>query len=304
MKTQKILFLTTLILCCLSCSREDNLPSYNMGDFVDVHLTLSTDDMQVLGTKSEFALDPKVENPIEDVWVVQYDELGNICTSEHNQRPMATLMITDLEVKLKVCPTSTIVVFANLGDMAEEESYEWPGTLALLRRSRMAADRSLDINGGANPSRLYMVGETTLQASQIGQGNNGNTSINVMLSRLCCKLAVGVHQSGNEFSNIRVQIINAAQGFTVFPAKETFTASYEDYVADEVASVGSSRKYFYYYLYENLDLDNQTKIKVTVTGKDGLERTRLFPITSYGELLRNTFYNVDLELKGSGTYIP
>ena len=301
MKTHKIFFLATVLLCCLSCGRED-LPSYKMGDYVDVHLNLATEDIQSVGTKSQYALDPKVENPIEDVWVIQYNELGNICASEHRQRPMATLMITDLEVKLKVCTTSTVVVFANLGagniNIAEDD---WPGTLALLRQSKMAVDQSLDINGGANPARLYMVGETILQAEQIGKANEGNTSINIMLSRLCCKLAVGVHQSGDEFSNIKVQILNAAQGFTVFPVKESFTATYEDYTADAVASVGSARKYFYYYLYENMDSENQTKIKVTVTGKDGRERTRIFPITSHGDLLRNSFYNVDLELKGSGS---
>lgn len=301
MRTHKILFLAALLFCCLSCGRED-LPSYKMGDYVDVHLNIAADDIQFMGTKSEFALDPKVENPIEDVWVVQYDELGNHCTDEYIPRTMATLMISDLEVKLKVCPTSTIVVFANLGaGNIAKDGYEWPGTLALLRKSRMAVDQSLDINGGADPSRLYMVGETTLQASQIGQANEGNTSINVMLSRLCCKLAVGVHQSGNEFHDIKVQILNASKGFTVFPTKESFTATYdESYTADQVASVGTSRKYFYYYLYENMDTERQTKIKVTVTGKDGQERVRIFPITSHGELIRNTFYTIDLELKGSG----
>lgn len=294
-----LLFASALILC-LACNREETSLSYRIGDTVRVSMNLSAEAMPASGTKSEYALDPKVENPIADVWVLQYDELGQLCRSDHSSKtPSLTWQghMVDLDVR----PTSTIVVFANIGDIAEDKSYEWPATIGLLRRYHMAEDKSLDISGGADPSRLYMVGETTLSADDIG---SPSTSINVMLSRICCKLAVGVHQGGNEFRDLRIQILNAAEGFTVFPTLDSFSASYTDYTADSAPTISSTRKYFYYYLYENMDVDNQTKIKITVTGKDGRERTRIFPISSTGELLRNTYYNVDIELTGSGTYNP
>ncbi len=294
MKTNKVLFFAAILLCCLSCSRED-VPLTE--ETVKVSLNLFQEEMNTVGTKAMFALDPKVENPIADVWVLQYDELGQLCAAEHSVKT-PSLSIPDHQVTLHNRPSSTIIVFANVGDIAEDSSYEWPATLALLRKSRMADDKSLDISGGADPEHLYMVGETVLTTDKI---QAGGTSINVMLSRLCCKLAVGIHQSGDEFHDIKVKILNAAEGFTVFPTADSFTATYADYTEDGPESVtGSARKYFYYYLYENMDKDNQTKIQVTVTGKDGRERTRIFPVTSHGELIRNTYYNVDLELKGSG----
>lgn len=298
---KKILLHTAVLLVCLACNREEEPAPYRIGDTVRISLNLSTDEMPASGTKSEYALDPKIENPIADVWVLQYDELGQLCRSDHSSKTPSLTWQGHL-VELDVRPTSTIVVFANIGEIADE-NYAWPATIGLMRMYHMATEfeYSLDITGGADPQRLYMVGETTLKASDIG---SPSTEINVMLSRLCCKLAVGVHQSGDEFSNLRIQIMHAAKGFTVFPTKENFSASYTDYAVDSTPTITSTRKYFFYYLYENMDTDNQTKIKVTVTGKDGQDRTRIFPITSHGELLRNTYYNVDLELTGSGTYTP
>lgn len=299
MKADKIILVVSVFLCFLACGRED-VPSTE--DTVTVSLNISQEDVNTVGTKSMFPLDPKVENPIADIWVLQYDELGQLCASDHQEKT-PSLSIPDHEVTLKRRPTSTIVVFANVGDIAEDD-YPWPATIALLRKSRMAVDESLDITGGADPKRLYMVGETVLTADKI-QPEPGKTSINVMLSRLCCKLAVGVHQSGSEFHDIKVEIINAAKGFVVFPTVDSFkeiyvdNTYYTDYAEDGPQSVGSARKYFYYYLYENMNKDHQTKIQVTVTGKDGQGRTRIFPITSHGELIRNTYYNVDLELQGS-----
>ena len=300
MKVEKIILVVSVLLCSLACGREE-IPSTE--DTVTVSLNISQEDVNTVGTKSMFALDPKVENPIADIWVLQYDELGQLCASDH-QVKTPSLSIPDHEVTLKWRPTSTIVVFANVGDIAEDYKYPWPATIALLRKSRMAVDKSLDITGGADPKRLYMVGETVLTEDKIQ--SEGTTSINVMLSRICCKLAVGVHQSGSEFRDIQVKILNGAKGFIVFPTVESFTDTYvdntyyTDYTEDELQSVGSARKYFYYYLYENMNKDRQTKIQVTVTGKNGTKRTRIFPITSHGELIRNTYYNVDLELKGSG----
>lgn len=300
MKADKIILVVSVFLCFLACGRED-VPSTE--DTVTVSLNISQEEeMNTVGTKSMFPLDPKVENPIADIWVLQYDELGQLCASDHQEKT-PSLSIPDHEVTLKRRPTSTIVVFANVGDIAEDD-YPWPATIALLRKSRMAVDKSLDITGGADPKRLYMVGETVLTEDKIQ--SEGKTSINVMLSRICCKLAIGIHQSGDEFHDIKVKIINAAKGFIVFPTVESFTDTYvdntyyTDYTEDGTQSVGSARKYFYYYLYENMNKDRQTKIKVTVTGKDGRERIRIFPITSHGELIRNTFYTIDLELKGSG----
>lgn len=295
MKARKILILLSALLPLLACSREET-PAYKYGDTVRVSLNIFTQEMPSTGTRAEFALDPKVENPIADVWVLQYDELGQLCTAEHSVKT-PTMRIPDHQVSLHVRPTSTIVVFANMGEIAEDSSYEWPATLTLLHESRFAADMSLDINGGADPARLFMMGETTLDASQI---TTPSTSINVMLSRLCCKLAVAVYQKANEFHDLHVQIVDAVRGFMVQPTEDRFTADYEDYVEDVSGNITSTRKYFYYYLYENLDPTRQTKIKVTVTGKDGNVRTRLFPISPEGSLQRNTFYNVDLEIKGSG----
>lgn len=299
MKADKIILVVSVLLCFLACGREE-IPSTE--DTVTVSLNISQEEMNTIGTKAMFPLDPKVENPIADIWVLQYDELGQLCASDHQEKT-PSLSIPDHEVTLKRRPTSTIVVFANVGDIAEDD-YPWPATIALLRKSRMADDKSLDITGGAAPKRLYMVGETVLTEDKIQ--SEGTTSINVMLSRICCKLAVGVHQSGSEFSDIQVKILNGAKGFIVFPTVESFTDTYvdntyyTDYTEDKPQSVGSARKYFYYYLYENMNKDRQTKIQVTVTGKNGTKRTRIFPITSHGELIRNTYYNVDLELKGSG----
>lgn len=298
---EKILFLASALLVCLACNREEETVRYRIGDTARIFLNLFPGDMPAIGVKSEFALDPKVENPIADVWVLQYDELGQLCRSDYSSKTPSLTWQGHL-VELDVRPTSTIVVFANLGEKDGDDVYEWPATIGLLRRHQMAEDKSLDISGGANPARLFMVGETILSASDIG---SPSTCINIMLSRICCKLAVGVHQSGDEFHDLRIRILNAVNGFTVFPTKDTFTAqSHSDYTEDSAAAITTARKYFYYYLYENMDTDNQTKIEITVTGKDGRERTRIFPITSHGELVRNTYYNVDLELTGSGTYNP
>lgn len=300
MKADKILLVVSVLLCFLACRREE-IPSTE--DTVTVSLNIFQEEVNTVGTKSMFALDPKVENPIADIWVLQYDELGQLCASNHQEKT-PSLSIPDHQVTLKKRSTSTIVVFANVSDIAEDD-YPWPATISLLRKSRMAVDKSLDITGGADPERLYMVGETVLTADKIQ--SEGTTSINVMLSRICCKLAIGIHQNGDEFDDIKVKILNGAKGFIVFPTVESFTDTYvdntyyTDYAEDGPQSVGSARKYFYYYLYENMNKDHQTKIQVTVTGKDGQDRTRIFPITSHGELIRNTYYNVDLELKGSGS---
>lgn len=302
---KKIAYLL-LALFAISCTKDGSEGS----DYVMVNFNVSAMPMEMdasVKSASEMPLDPQVENPIVDIWILQYNRVGEMaCKPFFERLGGGMLSIDNLNVPLKT-GESTVIVLANLGSYTgyDPDDYSWPGTLAGLRSLVIAGNYNIDRDStdpsmSHVPDHLFMVGEESLNVTQ------STTQIAVMLSRLCCKLRLAITQESDQFENLEVKILNAVHGFTVFPTDDEFTASdMSDYSIDEIGDVPVSpdRVYRYYYLYENLDSDPdlQTKIEVKVTGKvDRLKRTRVFPITSYGKINRNTFYNVDLTISGSG----
>lgn len=304
------LLVTLLSSCGKEALKQDELPTGK----VRVALDISVDPIllrEEATTKAVSPLDPHVENPIKNLWVIQYNEVGERCSVNYKEMANPVVALRDHMVDLEDRPFSTIVVLANFGDITENGAkdgdhyrYVWPAALGVLRTGRLAKDMaySLDRDNGHNPANIFMVGQATLTSGDI------NKHINVILSRLLAKVAVNIRQEkkgGNyQFKDLSLQIQNAVRGVVPFPAVDNTPSEFlYDYVGENVpdsqfTEAGVTR---YYYVNENLDEANPTKLSVTVKGVgDDKTRTRVYPINTYKKVFRNTFYTVDITVTGDG----
>lgn len=325
---KRFIYILLLGVAFQACSQAIAEPE-PQSPLVPVTLDITVNGVAVAEeSKAQTSLDPKVENPISNLWILQYDERGEWCHSEYWSTPNPVLSIPNHQVQLKLCPQSTVVVLANVGSLTyngakdgDRYRYEWPATIGQMRMLVMAdaPELSLDRDAGRQVEKIYMMGEVTLTSSQITEPY---TSVNVMLSRLCAKIAVSVHQEKSsrglyEFEDLQITMLNTVNGFTVLPDPQTFSAAgrlsdyVTEYVSVEQAGQGETQRFDnsservtrYFYVNENLDRNrnNWTCIQVSVRGKaDGQLRTRIYPVTSYGQLYRNTFYTFDLTVSGFG----
>ena len=311
------LYASVLLVAILpSCVKETVQQNAQSDGKVKVTLDISVDPVllaEETATKAVSPLDPHAENPIKNLWVIQYNEMGERCSVNYWEAVNPVIAKRDYMVDLEDRPVSTIVVLANFGDITDNGAkdgdhytYVWPGALGVLRTGRLATDMSLslDRDNGHNPSNIFMVGQTTLTSAEIASAQH----INVILSRLVAKIAVNIRQEktagGYQFKNLSLKILNSVKGIVPFPDDNTSSAGYlYDYVGenipdDQFTEDGVTR---YYYVNENLDEDNPTKLSVSVRGKGDNElRTRIYPINSYKQVFRNTYYTLDITVAGNG----
>lgn len=256
-------------------------------DLVPVSLSVTS-----LETKAGAQLTPRTENTMRDLWILQYNSDNEICLKIPVDLEADELSTTVKGLSLRP-GRSTLVVIANFLELEPDVQYPWPGALEALYSTPI--DIGLDLDGDG-PEHLVMVGTRAVDVK-------AGMDIGMMLSRVCCKLTLVVHQDGDAFSDLSLQVVNAARPFTIHSSKDALEEEdLMDYAAETISgTVPSGRANAvtrYYYFCENLssDPDMQTMVRVSAK-RNGTRRSMLVPVTSHGGVYRNTNYTLDLTLR-------
>ncbi|MCQ2161040.1 MAG: hypothetical protein MJY97_08130 [Bacteroidales bacterium] len=243
-------------------------------------------------TKAGHQFTPRTENTMRDLWILQYNSDNEICLKIPVDLEADELSATVKGLSLRP-GRSTLVVIANFLELEPDVQYPWPGALEALYSTPI--DAGLDL-GGDGPDHLVMVGTRSVDVK-------AGMDIGMMLSRVCCKLTLVVHQAGDEFSDLSFQVVNAARPFTIHSSMDALEEEdLMDYapetVSGKVPTGRADAVTRYYYFCENLssDPDMQTMVRVSAK-RNGTRRSMLVPVTSHGGVYRNTNYTLDLTLR-------
>lgn len=280
-------FLWALFPFLASCEKEEVGSAAPSSHLVTVMLNPSfSDEVAIDGntlTRSGSMLDPGIENPIFDIWVIQYADGGVILKSEHLRATpdvLGALKIEPFPVELYARANTTVCLVANLQPGQPAATYPWAGSLNGFKRMML----DLDLN---NPSLdVGHIGQIRMFGYYFGDIATSTYNLNVTLGRMISRVALNIRNTGRfNLTNVDVEVTNVPRKIPFFPTgdplpvtaastqaeRDEYFTTYRENIGN--LNVGASQMR-YYYMGENINPQQTEATTVKITGTaEGVRRS-------------------------------
>ena len=281
------------------CQQDDLSPLAEEGKKVNVSLSLGTLSFEGTDTRAMAPHTPEVENLINDIWVLQFNERGILLDTETKYFPRegeAGMYVEDFEVELITASNSTVCIVANTNN----PNLSWPNNLPQFQQLLIDIQASNDLS---KRDRIPMCGYWMGNVSE-------GTKLSALLSRMITRINLVINnETDAELSGLTVSLENVPTKAYVYPRTNqgalpddayTTTETFSDTFSEGIPA-GESQQ-FYYYIAPNIctDSDKATKATITSGGKTwSVTLGNDSPETSNRNysLYANNYYTFTLNLK-------
>ena len=281
------------------CQQDDLSPLAEEGKKVNVSLSLGTLSFEGTDTRAMAPHTPEVENLINDIWVLQFNERGILLDTETKYFPRegeAGMYVEDFEVELITASNSTVCIVANTNN----PNLSWPNNLPQFQQLLIDIQASNDLS---KRDRIPMCGYWMGDVSE-------ETKLSALLSRMITRINLVINnETDAELSDLTVSLENVPTKAYVYPRTNqgalpddayTTTETFSDTFSEGIPA-GESQQ-FYYYIAPNIctDSDKATKATITSGGKTwSVTLGNDSPETSNRNysLYANNYYTFTLNLK-------
>lgn len=281
------------------CQQDDLSPFAEEGKKVNVSLSLGTLSFDGTDTRAMAPHTPEVENLINDIWVLQFNERGILLDTKTKYFPRkgeAGMYVENFEVELITASNSTVCIVANTND----PNLSWPNNLPTFQQRLIDIQASNDLS---KRDRIPMCGYWMGDVSE-------ETKLSALLSRMITRINLVINnETGAELSGLTVSLENVPTKAYVYPRTNqgalpddayTTTETFSDTFSEGIPA-GESQQ-FYYYIAPNIctDSDKATKATITSGGKTwSVTLGNDSPETSNRNysLYANNYYTFTLNLK-------
>lgn len=284
------------------CQQDDLSPLAEEGKKVNVSLSLGTLSFDGTDTRAMAPHTPEVENLINDIWVLQFNERGILLDTKTKYFPRkgeAGMYVEDFEVELITARNSTVCIVANTNN----PNLSWPNNLPTFQQLLIDIKASNDLS---KRDRIPMCGYW------MGDVREG-TKLSALLSRMITRINLVINnETGTELSGLTVSLENVPTEAYVYPrtnqgalpddayTTETFSDTFSEGIpADE-------SQQFYYYIAPNICTGSEKATKATITSTSG-DKTKTWSVTLGNDspetsnrnysLYANNYYTFTLNLK-------
>lgn len=282
------------------CQQDDLSPLAEEGKKVNVSLSLGTLSFEGTDTRAMAPHTPEVENLINDIWVLQFNERGILLNTETKyflREGEAGMYVENFEVELITASNSTVCIVANTNN----PNLSWPNNLPQFQQLLIDIQASNDLS---KRDRIPMCGYW------MGNVRKG-TKLSALLSRMITRINLVINnETGAELSDLTVSLENVPTKAYVYPRTNQGALPDDAYTTTETFSdtffegipAGESQQ-FYYYIAPNICTDSDKATKATITsggnktwsvtlGNDSPETSN----RNYS-LYANNYYTFTLNLK-------
>ena len=281
------------------CQQDDLSPLAEEGKKVNVSLSLGTLSFEGTDTRAMAPHTPEVENLINDIWVLQFNERGILLNTETKYFPRkeeAGMYVEDFEVELITASNSTVCIVANTNN----PNLSWPNNLPQFQQLLIDIQASNDLS---KRDRIPMCGYWMGDVSE-------ETKLSALLSRMITRINLVINnETDAELSDLTVSLEHVPTKAYVYPRTNqgalpddayTTTETFSDTFSEGIPA-GESQQ-FYYYIAPNIctDSDKATKATITSGGKTwSVTLGNDSPETSNRNysLYANNYYTFTLNLK-------
>ena len=281
------------------CQQDDLSPLAEEGKKVNVSLSLGTLSFEGTDTRAMAPHTPEVENLINDIWVLQFNERGILLDTKTKyflREGEAGMYVEDFEVELITASNSTVCIVANTNN----PNLSWPNNLPQFQQLLIDIQASNDLS---KRDRIPMCGYWMGDVSE-------ETKLSALLSRMITRINLVINnETGAELSDLTVSLENVPTKAYVYPRTNqgalpddayTTTETFSDTFSEGIPA-GESQQ-FYYYIAPNIctDSDKATKATITSGGKTwSVTLGNDSPETSNRNysLYANNYYTFTLNLK-------
>lgn len=281
------------------CQQDDLSPLAEEGKKVNVSLSLGTLSFEGTDTRAMAPHTPEVENLINDIWVLQFNERGILLDTKTKYFPRkgeAGMYVENFEVELITASNSTVCIVANTND----PNLSWPNNLPTFQQLLIDIQASNDLS---KRDRIPMCGYW------MGNVSKG-TKLSALLSRMITRINLVINnETDAELSGLKVSLKNVPTKAYVYPRTNQGALPDDAYTTTETFSdtffegipAGESQQ-FYYYIAPNICTDSEKATKATITSGDKTWSVTLgndSPETSNRNysLYANNYYTFTLNLK-------
>lgn len=274
-----------------SCEKMEEMETSvdETSELITVKIAPSFSKEEVIGddnkTRSPSMLDPGIENPIFDIWVIQYADGGVILKSEHYRNQpgeLGLLEVKPFDVQLYRRNNTTICLVANLQPEQPNSTYPWAGSLNGFKRMML----DLNLNDTPNNPEVGLIDQIRMFGYFVGDITTETTSLSVTLGRMISRVALNVTNNGRaNLTNARIEVRNVAKKIPFFPTNEplpitasstpTERAEYFTSYTENIGNLNMNQTITrYYYMGENISPQQSEATTVVITGTaEGTERS-------------------------------
>lgn len=274
-----------------SCEKMEEIETAvdETSELITVKIAPSFSKEEVIGddnkTRSPSMLDPGIENPIFDIWVIQYADGGVILKSEHYRNQpgeLGLLEVKPFDVQLYRRNNTTICLVANLQPEQPNSTYPWAGSLNGFKRMML----DLDLNDTPNSPEVGLIDQIRMFGYFVGDITTETTSLSVTLGRMISRVALNVTNNGRvNLTNARIEVRNVPKKIPFFPTGEplpvtasstpTERAEYFTSYTENIGNLNMNQTITrYYYMGENISPQQSEATTVVITGTaEGTERS-------------------------------
>ena len=281
------------------CQQDDLSPLAEEGKKVNVSLSLGTLSFEGTDTRAMAPHTPEVENLINDIWVLQFNERGILLDTKTKyflREGEAGMYVEDFEVELITASNSTVCIVANTNN----PNLSWPNNLPQFQQLLIDIQASNDLS---KRDRIPMCGYWMGDVSE-------ETKLSALLSRMITRINLVINnETDAELSDLTVSLEHVPTKAYVYPRTNqgalpddayTTTETFSDTFSEGIPA-GESQQ-FYYYIAPNIctDSDKATKATITSGGKTwSVTLGNDSPETSNRNysLYANNYYTFTLNLK-------
>ena len=281
------------------CQQDDLSPLAEEGKKVNVSLSLGTLSFEGTDTRAMAPHTPEVENLINDIWVLQFNERGILLDTKTKyflREGEAGMYVEDFEVELITASNSTVCIVANTNN----PNLSWPNNLPQFQQLLIDIQASNDLS---KRDRIPMCGYWMGDVSE-------GTKLSALLSRMITRINLVINnETDAELSDLTVSLENVPTKAYVYPRTNQGALPDDAYTTTETFSdtffegipAGESQQ-FYYYIAPNICTDSEKATKATITSGDKTWSVTLgndSPETSNRNysLYANNYYTFTLNLK-------
>ncbi len=281
------------------CQQDDLSPLAEEGKKVNVSLSLGTLSFEGTDTRAMAPHTPEVENLINDIWVLQFNERGILLDTKTKyflREGEAGMYVEDFEVELITASNSTVCIVANTNN----PNLSWPNNLPQFQQLLIDIQASNDLS---KRDRIPMCGYWMGDVSE-------ETKLSALLSRMITRINLVINnETDAELSDLTVSLEHVPTKAYVYPRTNqgalpddayTTTETFSDRFSEGIPA-GESQQ-FYYYIAPNICTDSEKATKATITSGDKTWSVTLgndSPETSNRNysLYANNYYTFTLNLK-------
>lgn len=315
-----LLYLIAVTLLLAACQRQDFLFEKESSAPVTVTLNINQ-QQQSHNLRAANAMGPEIEDFIYDIWLLQYNSLGELVSADGVDKRQHLRLgedgvteVTGLEVTLLESENSTLFLIANLGDAPLENNVIWPDNLETFKQLSIPVDYLSVPAGDDNEGHVNRIG---LMGVYRGAVQNSMT-MNISFTRLITRLKLNIKPSYEMNSSVELKLENVRSRIYLFPTETPYQpagSTDDEKAADRAANYTIFSKTLsqldttgivqYFYVGENINPTAEDATRLTVSYNDDVYTTLLGtespevgdPSSRNLTLKRNSSYNFDINLK-------